>query len=183
MKHQITFLKIHQHHPLLKSVPPPLQREHGVNSFHSLGSIYLVALFVSRNRISVGGRKSSKWKSLKPQRIKANCDMVLWRETSNPARPALAKTFTATLGHLTADIRPAHQTDQASRGSGARYDWPVTCGPTATKLWLNYWYSGVGALCKWGHEREPTWEWSANFIWKPQGTFLPVKTKHIDICV
>lgn len=30
------------------------------------------------------------------------------------------------------------------------YNWPVTCGPTTTKLWLNYWYSGVGRFASGG---------------------------------
>lgn len=30
------------------------------------------------------------------------------------------------------------------------YNWPVTCGPTTTKLWLNYWYSGVSRFASGG---------------------------------
>lgn len=51
--------------------------------------------------------------------------------------------------HIT-DTQQAHQTGQTSCGCSVRYNWPVTCGPTTTKLWLNYWYSGVGRFASGG---------------------------------
>lgn len=43
-----------------------------------------------------------------------------------------------------------HQMEQASGSNSTHYNWPVTCGPTTTKLWLNYWYSGVGRFASGG---------------------------------
>jgi hypothetical protein len=55
----------------------------------------------------------------------------------------------------------------------ARAVWPVTCGPTAAKQWLNYWCGCVRHFASGGHERGPMWDWSSNLVWKPQGRFLP----------
>lgn len=79
---------------------------------------------------------------------------LLWRDLSaQQAHTEICISRAKVVGHmahLDTKLKQTHQEDQVSSGKRARYHWPETCGPTTSKLWLNYWYSGVGRFASGG---------------------------------